>query len=824
MRNVKKTIPQWFAVIGLICLGHLAYAESADHFFKYIADNDQFVFSQSVSAVDGHLIPEGEGNSVVLVTEEKPLVSNVYLGDSLLTLEYMVSEGADAGAYLQGRYEIALADKDADPELNYNDAGAVQQRWDGGQDRWVGGVVPSADVDIRSGSWHLLEVRFRAPRYDEASVKSENAFILDAKLNGTSVLRNVLLEGFTADPLQPWETDSGPLMLRVRHGQLAVRNLQLRPADFDKIALPDTSGETTNEAELVDFVTLGKEAFMSLGCKECHATSFGDPSMKTGPNLYGLFKKTPRDREIVEAAENHRFTIKADFSYLERAVRAPGAELAIHESGDKQGQAFLPIMPPYSQQTLPDKQLDAIGFFLQTLNPAWEQGPVVKLVESSGPEKYDPLLDDLQFLVDDRLRIQRGPMEGVSARSIHVGQPNAVNYTFDPRILGIAKVWQGGFLDMAGELTNRGGGGLKTGYETREIDLGESQILFAPLKASGELIDFSFKEAVFRDTATIEASLNARQDQEALIEAQNAQFLGYSRPSASKTAAPVFRYRVESNHLAVSTRIADDGRVTITVKGDRKTPQKFKINDQVVGDLKVSAGQLQKGIWQLPAGRSDALLTGRLPLAANPWKPEPSTFDYLRQPLKTVEAVADLPAGYSIENYLPPQDNYGRDQLFEALGLALARDGTLVVATRTAGVWRIKNGQWKLFAEGLFDSLGVQIEDDHGLQIVVGQKAELTRITDTDGDGMGDVFDTLYDHHSYHGNYHTYMHGPARAADGAYHINLNLAHADEAVYKAGGLYMGTQGGYSGWNIRVTPEGEASLYASGLRSPRPGHSP
>lgn len=329
---------------------------------------------------------------------------------------------------------------------------------------------------------------------------------------------------------------------------------------------------------------------MSYGCKECHATSPDDSSMKTGPNLYGLFRKTARDREIVEAAENHRFTVKADFSYLERAVRTPAAELAIHESGDKQGQAFLPIMPPYSKQTLSDKQLDAIGFFLQTLNPAWEQGPVVKLVESSGPEKYDPLLDDLQFLVDDRLRIQRGPMEGVSARSIHVGQPNAVNYTFDPRILGIAKVWQGGFLNMAGELTNRGGSGLKTGFETREIDLGESRILFAPLKASGELVDFSFKEAVFQDAATIEASLNAKQDQEAMIEAQNAQFLGYFRPSASKTAAPEFRYRVGQNYLAVSTAIAGDGRVTITVKGDRKTPQKFKINDQVLGDLKASVG------------------------------------------------------------------------------------------------------------------------------------------------------------------------------------------------------------------------------------------
>ena len=52
-------------------------------------------------------------------------------------------------------------------------------------------------------------------------------------------------------------------------------------------------------------------------------------------------------------------------------------------------------------------------------------------------------------------------------------------------------------------------------------------------------------------------------------------------------------------------------------------------------------------------------------------------------------ATAQLPAGYSIENYYPPKDNYGRDQLFEALGLGVAKDGTVVVATRTAGIWRL---------------------------------------------------------------------------------------------------------------------------------------
>jgi len=777
----------------------------------YLQGGQSLTFG-SVEYNDGSLVSRGEGNQLLLSSGES-VESNIPLGDSVITIEYLATPDTKAGIYLQGRYELSLVDADQAEGLTYTDAGGVQARM-----LEVSGIAPLKEVEQVPGQWQILRIKFRAPRYDEASNKVANAMILEAELNGETVQRNTLLANFTADPLNAWETSRGPTLIRVRGGQLAVRTLDIHPADFSNVSLPESSGAETNEGNLVDFVSIGKNAFQSFGCSECHAVTVNDTSTKTGPNLFGLFKRTARERQIVEASENHRFTVKADFSYLERSVRSPGSELAIHEAGNNQGEAFMPIMPPYMRQTLPDQQLDAIGYYLQTLNPVWDQGPVIKLVEASGPEKYDPLRDDLQFLVTDRVRLQRGPMEGVSARAIHVGLPNGVNYSFDPRVLGIAKVWQGGFLDMSGELTNRGGGGIKTGFESREIDLGDSGVLFAPLNTKGELVNFSFKESVFGDVETIEKSLWSTKDQAQLIAEQNAQFFGYERSTGNNQEAPVFRYRVGNNNLLVAMDITNSGSVTFNVKGERAETQQFTVNQSVLADVDISTGRLRDGVWELPSGSDDVRLRANMALAGDVWRPDDTDFNHFSQPLKQVDAVADLPAGYSIENYLPPQDNYGRDQLFEALGLALAEDGTIVVATRSAGIWRIKDGQWQLFAEGLFDSLGVHIEDRHGLQLVVGQKAELTRITDTDGDGMGDKFDTLFDAHSYHGNYHTYLHGPVLAADGAYHISLNLAHADEAIYKAKGMFMGSQGGYSGWNIRVTPEGEYSLYANGMRSP------
>ena len=190
-------------------------------------------------------------------------------------------------------------------------------------------------------------------------------------------------------------------------------------------------------------------------------------------------------------------------------------------------------------------------------------------------------------------------------------------------------------------------------------------------------------------------------------------------------------------------------------------------------------------------------------MASNAWRPSPSNYAYKRAPLVKSPSKAALPAGYSIEDYFSPKDNYGRDQLFEALGLSLTKDGTVVVATRSAGLWRIVNGEWRLFAEGLFDSLGVVAEDAKGLVVVAGQKAELTRISDTNGDGIADKYETLFDAHSYHANYHSYMHGPVRGNDGAYYLTLNLVHdSGGTAYMGGGSVMGTWGGFNGWAVRV----------------------
>jgi hypothetical protein len=192
---------------------------------------------------------------------------------------------------------------------------------------------------------------------------------------------------------------------------------------------------------------------------------------------------------------------------------------------------------------------------------------------------------------------------------------------------------------------------------------------------------------------------------------------------------------------------------------------------------------MKDNVWTLPVSadgkphtlkaRFDGGLVAkqRLPRGED-WAPQPVVI----KPSEPSQKPLELPAGYSALTWAPPLDLFGRLQLFEPTGIAIAKDGTIVVSTRTVGVWRIRNGKWSLFAENAYESLGVVIEGDKGDRIVISQKPEITRLIDTDGDGRADKFDTLCDDFGFHGNYHEYTHGPIRDKVGNYYFLLNLCH------------------------------------------------
>ncbi|WP_276089653.1 plastocyanin/azurin family copper-binding protein [Pedobacter sp. JY14-1] len=149
----------------------------------------------------------------------------------------------------------------------------------------------------------------------------------------------------------------------------------------------------------------------------------------------------------------------------------------------------------------------------------------------------------------------------------------------------------------------------------------------------------------------------------------------------------------------------------------------------------------------------------------------------------------------------------------EVGGMAFMPNDELAVATRRGEVWIVSNpymkgGQppkYRLFAHGMHEILGLNfIKGD----LYLTQRAELTRLRDTDGDGEADEYRTMYSW-PLSGNYHEYAYGPMLDKEGNMVVTLNLGWIGfgESLSK-----------WHGWMLKFTPDFQMKPFATGFRSP------
>ncbi len=189
----------------------------------------------------------------------------------------------------------------------------------------------------------------------------------------------------------------------------------------------------------------------------------------------------------------------------------------------------------------------------------------------------------------------------------------------------------------------------------------------------------------------------------------------------------------------------------------------------------------------------------------------------------------------------------GVDQQYGALGTLPNGD---LIATFHRGeimVYSQVDKVWKKWGEGLHEPLGLHVENQHS--IVVVQRAELTRITDTDKDGKADSYQAICNSWGMSGNYHEFAFGAAKSPDGHFYVALGTASNGGGARPeirgewsdAGGLThefikpdwisggrpkmprMYARVPYRGWVVKVNPTtGEMIPVASGLRTPHGVH--
>ncbi len=176
-----------------------------------------------------------------------------------------------------------------------------------------------------------------------------------------------------------------------------------------------------------------------------------------------------------------------------------------------------------------------------------------------------------------------------------------------------------------------------------------------------------------------------------------------------------------------------------------------------------------------------------------------------------------LPHGYSVRELAVPVPSM--PFRFEPTGFGFAPDGTVYVTTRTGGVWRRKDEQWSLFAEGLHEANGIQVTPD-GEGVYVMQKPELTFLRDTDHDGTADVYQTVEDRFRFSGQYHEFAYGPRMNSRGELFFTTGLSAGGHFSAAPEGYpnQMTSSLGYRGWVMRRDAAGSLTPFASGLRSP------
>jgi len=146
-----------------------------------------------------------------------------------------------------------------------------------------------------------------------------------------------------------------------------------------------------------------------------------------------------------------------------------------------------------------------------------------------------------------------------------------------------------------------------------------------------------------------------------------------------------------------------------------------------------------------------------------------------------------------------------------ATGMDWLSKNQLAICTYTGEVWIVDNAtgpvkemKFRRFARGMNEPMGLLVKDG---KIHLGNKAELTRLSDTDNDGEADLFERVSSDWDYTGSYNSFSYGPVLDPKG----NFVLANAGHAGHW-GARHMG-------WALRIVPgSSKAVPFASGFREP------
>lgn len=208
------------------------------------------------------------------------LFTNELHGNIILELDYMMAKGSNSGIYLQGNYEIQLADSWGIANPLSSDNGGIYERWDDTKpegNKGFEGQAPRQNASKAPGLWQHLKVAFQAPQFDAAGKKIANARILSLILNGVLIQENVELSGPTRGAAGPEQALSA-LRLQGDHGAVAFKNIKISKLPDDQLNGGQRGREEADPIYIDATANTMIRSFVELpDIKVVHAISVGSP-------------------------------------------------------------------------------------------------------------------------------------------------------------------------------------------------------------------------------------------------------------------------------------------------------------------------------------------------------------------------------------------------------------------------------------------------------------------------------------------------------------------------------------------------------------------
>jgi hypothetical protein len=181
------------------------------------ADDKKLISSGAGAPGDGVLLRADIGHGSDLYSEKS-------FGDCHVHVEFLIPKGSNSGVYLMGQYEVQILDTNGTPDdkLRPGDCGGIYHT-----------QAPSTNAIKPPGEWQSYDIDFRAPRFDPAGKKIENAKFVRVMFNGKQIHANVEVLGPTGGELPGGEKATGPLMFQGNHGIVAFRNVRVQATQFN---------------------------------------------------------------------------------------------------------------------------------------------------------------------------------------------------------------------------------------------------------------------------------------------------------------------------------------------------------------------------------------------------------------------------------------------------------------------------------------------------------------------------------------------------------------------------------------------------------------